>query len=566
MKMTQILTASSNQEPRFEEIFGLRSYIETFMNHWKLIIGLAFVAAVAAFLAGSRGPDQYSAEANVSLLNVRSEIVFDEQFKTVPQEEGVANRGQSQDDRRDALQALATSKALLTYVFIEVSPKLAPEDRDFEAFSEAGEAKVAGDLLRLKVTWDDAEVAAAIANVWAQRLTTVANQSYVNTSSGTADEATATANQAFKKYQTAQAKLEAFIAANDLDLVQREIGELDILIEELQEQKTNALRLANSTEVLSANRLANTTRDVLLEQMDLSVKREADDRARQLNDWYDRKIHLERLQIRLKDLQAQLEKGNLSAAAASGDSLALMFTRAGLFRQEGMPQLLLNIDLSQLSESGADLTPTDVQALLAIVEDGLTEANQEIERLTGELFQGENLEIPTEIPADHELFGLMAQQVEAILNVGVVLETDSTELESKPLSQTLDRLSDRRQVLRSELEKLEARQRELTRARDTTWDLYTTLDNKAREVEAQFATGAPQARLAVQAQPPLAPDPRGRLLSSLIAAAVGGLIGVVYVFGRAYWEETAPDRETDVPETVPGTPPAPTPGPALQDV
>lgn len=552
--MTQMQASPSNQVPYFDYTIDFRPYIETLVKHWKLIISLVFVAAAAAFTIGSIRPTQYTAEVDVSLLSVHSQVVFDEQFLTVPADEYQLYRDNS--SRIEALQALAESSSLLTGVFGQVSPQLEPDQRDFKAFRDAVKAEATGDLLRLQATWDDPDIAALIVNTWAQQYAAAANRSYVSTSSGSLDEANTSAGEAFEKYEAAQKQLEAFIAENDLDLVRREIGELDTLLEELQEQKTNALRLANSTEALSANRLANTTRDVLLDQMDLSVKREAEDRARQLNDWYDRKINLERLQIRLEDLQEQLKKGNTSAAAAGGDSLALMFTRAGLFRQGGIPELLLNIDLNQLSESGADLTPADVQTLLAIVENGLTEANTEIERLTGELFLGEKLEIPTEIPPDHELFGLMAQQVEAILNVGVVLETDSIELEGKPLSQTLDRLSDRRQVLRSQLENLEARERELTRTRDTAWGLYTTLDNKAREVEAQFATGAPQVRLAMQALPPVEPDPRGRLLLSLIAAAVGGLIGVVYVFGRVYWEESAPGETSETRSSEPSEPEA----------
>lgn len=543
--MTQLPSVPSNWAPYFEDKIDYRKYIVAVANRWKLIVGLAIVAAVAAFLTGSLAPRQYTAEAAISFLNVRSEVVFDEQFKTVPDEEATANRS---SNRRDALRALAENTSLLAEVFAELSPQLEPDGRSFTAFRDAVQSQVAGDLLRLQVTWDDPEIAATIANEWARRYVAVANQSYLSTSSETPEAARAVADDAFKKYQTAQEQLEAFIAENDLDQLGREIAELDALIEELQAQKTNALGLANSTPILSANRLANTTRDVLLDQMDLSVQSQADDRAHELNDWYERKTGLEQLQKRLEDLKGQIEAGNTSAAAAGGDALALMFTRAGLLGQDSSPGLLLQIDLNQLGETGRDLTPSDVEGLLRIVADGLGEADREIERLTGELFRGTGLEIPTSIPSDHELFQVVNSQVEAILNADVVLETESAELEAKPLSRTLARLSDRRQVLQSQTEKLEAKQRELTRDRDTAWDLYTTLDNKAREVEAQFATGAPQVRLALQALPPADPNPRGRLRLLLIAAMLGGIVGVVYAFVREYWQSSAPEAPPSAPE------------------
>jgi uncharacterized protein involved in exopolysaccharide biosynthesis len=552
--MTETQSTQAIQEPYLEFEFNPRPYIETFIKHWKLILGLAFTVAVAAFLAGTLRPAYYTAEADVSLLNIHSEIVFDEQFKTVPLEEGLTNQSQQADNRREALQALAKSQSLLIGVFAEVSPQLGTEEQDFEAFLDAIEAQTAGDLLRLRVTWDDPEIAAAIANEWAGRFSVVANQSYVSTS-GTPDEADAAASAAFEKYQAAQEMLEAFVAENDLDLIRREVAELDVLAAERQAQKTDLLRLTTSTPISSSIHLADTTRNTLLRQMELSIEGKANDRARILNDWYDRKANLERLQIQLKDMKGQLEEGNTSAAAASGDALALVFARAGLFGQEGMPELLLDVDLAQLSETGQDLTSADVESLLHIVEDGLDEANGEIKRLTEELFRGTNLDIPGRIPEDHELFQLVNAQVESALNAEVGLQINEQIFGAgvEPLDRTLDQLSDQRQVLSARLENLEARQRELTRARDTAWGLYTTLDNKAREVDAQFATGAPQVRLAVQALPPLEPDPRGRLMLSLIAAGAGGLIAIVYVFGREYWKSSAP---TEAPSpSLPQPPP-----------
>jgi uncharacterized protein involved in exopolysaccharide biosynthesis len=69
--MTENLSTTSNKAPSFDDSIHSRPYIEALVNHWKLIIGLAFVAAVDAFVVRSLLPAEFTAEADVPLLNVR---------------------------------------------------------------------------------------------------------------------------------------------------------------------------------------------------------------------------------------------------------------------------------------------------------------------------------------------------------------------------------------------------------------------------------------------------------------------------------------------------------------
>lgn len=561
--MSEVPSSPPEYYSYFEDEIDLRQYVEVLVEHWWVIIGLALVAAIAAFVFGSLGPDMYTSEADVSLLNIRSEIVFDPQFTTLPENEG-------QSVRRDALQALATSRSLLAEAYENVVSDLPSNEQSFETFTERVTVTPAGDLLRLKVTWEDPEVAAMIANEWASVYIQTANRSYVTTSSQTPEEARSTAADAFAEYEQVQEEYETFIADNDLDKVQREAGEVDELISSLQEQKTSALQLANTTPITAANQLAIATRDTLLNELTVSAQRGPQDRIRQLNDLYDRKATLERLQFQLQDLRDQLDAGTTSSAAAAGDVLAVMLARAGLtgesnnrnlttveqgnetesqpnivLPQTTAPQLALQIELAQLAENSGDLTPADIESVLNIVEQSLQDTEREISTLTETIYSGTESEIPTEIPSEHRLFQVVQSQVDAMLNTEIALAPDATATQNLALSQTLDRLSEHRQQLRAQIEKLQAQERELQRQRDSAWELYKTLDNKAREVEAQFATGSPQVRLSVPARPTQVEDARGRLRLSLIAAVLGAMIGVFFALMRAFLQSSP--EATDAP-------------------
>lgn len=555
--MSEAPSSPPEYYPYFEDEIDLRQYVEVLVERWWLIVGLALVAAIAAFIFGSLGPDMYTAEADVSLLNVRSEIVFDPQFTTVPEDPG-------QNVRRDALQALATSRSLLAEVYENVVSDIPSDEQSFETFTERVAVTPAGDLLRFEVTWPDPETAATIANEWTRVYIRTANRSYVTTSSQTPEEARQTAADAFAEYEQVQEEYEVFIADNDLDKIQREAEEADELISALQAQKTNALQLANTTPITAANQLATATRDTLLNELTVSAQRGPQDRIRQLNDLYERKATLERLRFELQDLRDQLDAGATSSAAAAGDALAVMLARAGLtrdnnnsrtltppeqrgetepqpnivFSQASAPQLALQIELNQLAQNSADLTPADVESVLAVVDQSLQETEGEIDTLTDTIFSGADSDIPTEIPTDHRLFQVVQAQVDAILNANIVLAPDGEAADTLALGQSLDRLSEHRQQLRARIEGLEAQQRELERNRDSAWEQYKTLENKAREVEAQFATGSPQVRLSVAARPTNVADARGRLRLSLIAAVLGAMVGVFFAFMRAFLQES----------------------------
>lgn len=527
-----------------EQVISLRPYFEVLLSRWLLISGVALTVGIVVFALSFLWPSSYTAESNISLLNIRSTVIFDDSFTTVP---NIPSPYVQQDNRPDALLALAESPSLLGDVLAQLNDELAEPPLSLTPYVSA---KIKGDLLQLRVTWSDPQEAALIANVWTKQYLQVVNRSFVNTGSSDPEEARQAAEEALGKYQVVQDDLEAFIATSELKQRQHEIRELETLLNTLYQQRSEAMTLLNSTSISSTTELANATSQALLTQVAASVDRATADQVRRLDMWYAYRAQLERGQAELAGLEAQLAGGQQSGGAASGDYLALLLTRATLFGAELGGDSQLQLDLSQLSASGGEVTAEDVALLQRIVAEQIQEADAEIERLSVALIEGDERLVPASLVGDHPLLEALQGQVQALLANDLTSAPD--EVASSPLGESLTVLAGRLQRLEAEVEELEARERELRRARDTAWTLYTTLDNKAREVEAQFATGVPQVRLAVGARVPTLANPRGGLLSSLMAAFATLCLAALFVVVRHYWgRPVVADPEGAGPDSLP---------------
>ncbi|NOX63300.1 MAG: hypothetical protein GXP42_15350 [Chloroflexi bacterium] len=513
----------------FSDEFDLRSFASILARGWWLIALFAGASALAALVVVLTSQETYTAQADVALLNIRSAVVFDPDFTTVPEE--APPFGSGSDTRNRALMALAKNKSLLLMVQAEMNDALGESPAAAARLLGATRVVQMGDLLRFEVTWDNPEMAAAIANAWAANYVKLVNQAFVATGDRTPGEAQAAAQDAFVRYQQAQAEMQRFMARNAEPRLIRQIDELTATIDALQAQKNEAMRLAHTAVYSATNQLAQTSLNAALAQMDYAIEQEGEAQRRELDHWHARRADLNALRLRLKDVRSQLETSD-TGAVASGDALALLLLRAGLTDSSSAPELLLQFDPVQLARL-RDQNPLDViDAMLSQVDEALIETDAMIQLLL------QDLAAPS--PPSTILSQLDASAMQALVDAPVrswLSLADSASQETDPfalaaLDARLDELERRRSALQAQLEAEQARRRELTRERDAAWDLYTTLDNKAREVTAQFATGAPQARIAIEAAPPLYRDPRNTKIMVLSAAALGALLGAVFVLTR----------------------------------
>lgn len=174
----------------------------------------------------------------------------------------------------------------------------------------------------------------------------------------------------------------------------------------------------------------------------------------------------------LKSFRAHLESGETGSATATADNLAAMVFQARAF--SGLPS---NMEMSMEELSGLEVTPADVGALIATLEDRSgTPAGRSVEALRQEILE-----------------------------------------------------------LRAELEQESAREQELRHARDLAWDTYSTLASKAEEVSVATHVEGAVVRVAAPAVLPESPVAPRRLMNMGIALVLGAVVSVLAAFAVEYF-------------------------------
>jgi capsular polysaccharide biosynthesis protein len=92
--------------------------------------------------------------------------------------------------------------------------------------------------------------------------------------------------------------------------------------------------------------------------------------------------------------------------------------------------------------------------------------------------------------------------------------------------------------LQEQLEREQARQRELTQARDLAWETYQTLARKEAEVEVSAQVTDTEVRFAVPAVEPKKPVAPKKMLNIAIAGVLGLMGGIFAAFGADYWRKS----------------------------
>lgn len=201
-----------------EEEIDLRVYVEVLLRYWMWIVGLAVGAAVVGLIVSLLLPPAYEASAVVLVTEPRYQMEFDSRFAT-----------ELTTPAYRAFPTLATSDGILGQVLEAYSP---PPQVDPEAWTLAGlssmvEANSEGDpsLVVLGVTSQLPEVAAGVANAWADVLVKAGNGIYAEGEEDLAffEEQLEQARQAL---EGAEAALVEFEARNEGNIVAAQLHSL----------------------------------------------------------------------------------------------------------------------------------------------------------------------------------------------------------------------------------------------------------------------------------------------------------------------------------------------------
>jgi uncharacterized protein involved in exopolysaccharide biosynthesis len=238
------------------------------------------------------------------------------------------------------------------------------------------------------------------------------------------------------------------------------------------------------------------------------------DRSHQINYYYNRKLSMEDLIVQAEALKEQLQSGNRSQAGNLGDALAVLKARS---------TALGVVDNSSETpvDSGftIDLQISDTVAIL---------------------------DSPTEYVADlDDLIELAREEQAKAESTWIALAEDVSLSEGY---EEIERFAQQISSLESQLELETARQTELTSQRDLAWQAYQAIAQKEAELR-----NAPQegnlvtiAGLAVEPQKPVS---RGTVQNTIIAAILGGFVGLALVLGMTWWRNFNQPEEVDPTNT-----------------
>lgn len=582
-----------------EEGTDLRQYVVALVKHGKLIILATFVAALAAALFCFTTPPVYEARASVAIVKSRSEIVFSPEFRTLSEEEMSASGVQAVnlEERRKALASLVVNPAIASKVIEELGSYLSQEEQNPSILlgmvdAETGGEK--GDLIEIVVSSRDPEKAARIANAWGRAYEEHVNAVY-SASPGSPAAVRQQLEDAGKEYEEREQALVAFMGENEIDELNMLIDEKLNIIESLQNGKARAVSTIVDTEVEARSQIiaayvnAQTQNSLTAFNKEQEAKRElvgnyikaqissrnavfneqVSQKLETLAYYYDKKNLLERL---LRDARMLHEVVNTGGASSSTtNALAVLLLKAEAFASSGGLPGTMELQLGAITglDQGAGAQAADLEALIGTLESEQTELETSIQDLSRELLDNEGYDfLDTEFPTDDPLslainesypqlfeIGDLAQLTELISPSNPLKATAEERAKNllqlqdlervpeyttaaEPLSAAIEKLHDEVDAFRAELEKEEAEQRELTRARDLAWQTYSTLADKAVEVQIATDVGGSQVRFAAPAVPPLSPARPKKKQSIALAAAVGLMIGVGGAFGVEYF---APD-------------------------
>jgi uncharacterized protein involved in exopolysaccharide biosynthesis len=459
------------QNYTIEEEIDLRAYAKVLIRHWKWIVVCALAAALAAFVVSALRPPIYEAEATVAIIRSRTDVIFAPQMVTT---EDKLTHYLDKDARRTALVALASSSDIASQVLDEIGARLELGELTVPGLLGMIEASNEGDLISIKARHRDPIAVTTIANAWARQY-----ERYVNDLFGAAGESGVTVaaqvGSAEATYNAAQAALEAFLGDNRIATLEREIAARQELLDAYQSAR-------NAAQINPVNLQITTTHKILA-------------------DYYADLQKVERWQADARALRTQIEAGSGSAAANTGDALALILLRSqALGGSEGLP-VQLQVDL--ITEPEETVRLADVDALINVLEARRVETQEQIDVLTAALAA----ERPNEI----------------------TIEIDN------PLNLRIAELDVEILALQKELEAQNAQKQELDQARDLAWGTFQTLAQKQAEVEIASQVTGTEVRLAASAMPPGKRVSSRKMLNTAVAGMMGLMVGVFVVFALEWW-------------------------------
>lgn len=484
-----------------EEEIDLREYIAVLIKYWRWIVGLSLLAAIAAFIAVSFVTPKYEAEARILILQSKTDITFEPKFQT--EIDGLTNVRNDQQ----TLVSLVSNSDVAALVLQVSGDLLASEKKTVSDLLKKVDATNEGDLISIKVRDKDAEVAARLANVWANSYESYVNKLYSDQKQSLLTEVEKQALDMEQTYRAVQQAWEQFVNDNHIATLEQEVEIKKTRVRELRQQNTlieemplTTFSLEQSTRQATLSRKYQTLDQLDAWQEDALTLRD------QLNNSTASSAGDAGVMLAFVLLQSEVLANSASSPASSSTSVSSESTSettstTDVRLMNSDSPVHLQLDAANVAENS--VSAGDVDKLLNVIETRKGRIETDIEALTAAL-QSADFDQAVK-PSSGNLPQLVAQ-----------LDTEILTLEA-------------------ELEAQQAQQRELKQDRDLAWDNYVTVQRKVSEVKLASNITDSQVRLASSAIPPQKPVSPRRLMSTAVAGALGLMFSVFGVFVIEFW-------------------------------
>ena len=423
--------------------------------------------------------------------------------------------------RRAALVGLAHNTSVARKVIERLRGRLDEEEAREAVLLEKITAEIVmtrngnrlegSDLIRITASADSPEKTAAIANAWAEEYVIHVNRLYEPARESLMASIAEELKRAREDYHAAQSDLEAFMAGNNLDRLNRLIEAKKGIVAQL----TDLWRVGIDSQLskLEIEQRAGAT----------AINERTESRTAALLDEYEKQREVKRLLADARSLRTQVETGGEASVASNG--LALILLKAGAYASSAAPARSLNVTVDGAApHADAAGQLADVNALIVALEARNETLESSIERLSRDL--PEYFRQPA-AAAEHA----DGARDSTLWNPAHVRELNEriNGTDDSEISRLVAEVEDEAHALIMEREARMATHHALVEDRNIKRSALTTLQNQSVELRVGISSAeTPEVRLASPAATPAAHS--GTPLSLIaILAGVAGIAAAVFL-------------------------------------
>ncbi len=449
--------------------------IEVLLRQWQWIVIITLVFAIASGVIGvamniTSNPI-YQARVLVASTKMYSTASFGSPIQTVFEEQ-LGQQAYNLQNRLQSFVQMIENPSIAQDVLDEIGEKLPEQQRSVKYLLSvvSGNLIKGSDTIEIIVKNHNPELAAEIANAWARKYVEHVNAVY--SPSGTLDTFTTIQEQtveAWKQYQEAQKAYEDFVASNDIEYLNRRIGEMQKIIQALSENRVTMI-----------NSLINTQSETLL----VAYDQKAEDIQQQLTQAYEQRRRVDHLLLDAQSMLDQVKQGGEGAAASN--ALALTLLKAQVFASSG------GIGNIQFQTSPSNITAeamiTDLESMIAVLESRRDALEDQVQQYSNQLL-AEQVTSPIQ--------STLSEEAQKVLLSAEGMEALSVSIpEGSSLEKKIEELEQEVNKLQTQLAEQTAREQELTRARDLAWTTYDSLATKEAELSVTIKTTSSEVAIA----------------------------------------------------------------------